>query len=466
MSIGGKKRDKKPTVVETDEGWKQDPHNPLKTDGVVENVPVVTKVQERRSVIDTEYTPIAHLIKHSSGDMWTVDYYRQLVGLDDQLRPLAFDVDVAEQNYELIKGFKLRVDDPLDPDQDEESKEFTVTGAGAVTHGLVPNTGDMFVADIGNGKAGLLTVTSSVKANYTKDAAYLIRWGLVTEMDDKKWADELESKVSRTLHYVDELVELYDTPFMTESAFNTYVSLARQDERLIEFFKEMFWSKEVHSIRMAEQDEKVYDGFHADFCRDLGLSDIRRPIKTYGLGNLDEEDVNTLWNLFEDMDTFRLSMCHRDFVLNSTKAMPGVHVMRTIAWSPFTYAVVPEGVVENIDGDMEFFDSFHAPEVVSNGKGATMLPETLRKRFNLAEKPLYNLVSFKPYVLSTAFYDGKREDMNILEQMLHRALCNETVPPEVVDVLTRELFTEPRLSIYYYTPLILVLIHYCKRGGV
>ena len=88
MSIGGKKRDKKPTVVETDEGWKQDPHNPLKTDGVVENAPVVTKVQERRSVIDTEYTPIAHLIKHSSGDMWTVDYYRQLVGLDDQLRPL------------------------------------------------------------------------------------------------------------------------------------------------------------------------------------------------------------------------------------------------------------------------------------------------------------------------------------------------------------------------------------------
>ncbi|AQT27944.1 putative virion structural protein [Vibrio phage pVa-21] len=467
MSIGGKKRRVEESVAETENvGWEQDPHNPLNIDGVVENKPVVTKVQERRSVVDSEYTPITHLILHSSGDMWTVDYYRQLIGLDDMLRPLSFDVDIAEQNYELIKGFKLRVDDPLQPEQDTETKEFNVTGSGAITHGIVPNTGDMFVADIGNGKAGLLAVTSSEKASYTKDAAYLIRWVLVSEMDDEKWANELARKVSKTLHYVDELAEMYDTPFMTESAFNTYVSLARQDERLIEYFKELFWSKEVHSIRMADQDEKIYDGFHARFCRDLGLTDVRRPIKTYSLGRLDDEDVNTLWDLFDEMDTYRMPMLHRDFVLNMSKSMPGLHVMRTIAWSPFTWALVPEGVIDDIDGEVEFRDGLLTPEVVSNGKGPTMLPEALRARFNLAEKPLYDLVTFKPYVLSTAFYDGNRAEMNILEQMLHRALCNEVVPPEVVDVLTRELFTEPRLSIYYYTPLILVLIHYCKRGGI
>lgn len=467
MSIGGSKRERKdPTEVSAEGEWKQDPHNPLKTDGVVENVPVVTKVQERRSVVDSEYTPVTHLILHSSGDMWTVDYYRQLIGLDDQLRPLSFDVAAAEQSYELIKGFQLRVDEPLTPDQDQESKEFTVTGSGAITHGIVPNTGDMFVADIGNGKAGLLTITGSDKANYTKDAAYLVRWTLVSEMDDVKWANELENKVSKTLHYVNELAELYDTPFMTESAFNTYVSLAKQDDRLIEYFKELFWSKEVHSIRMAEQDEKIYDGFHAAFCRDLGLSDVRRPIKTYGLGKLDEEDISTVWDLFEDMDTFRYPMLHRDFVLNMSKSMPGVHVMRTIAWSPFTWALVPEGVVEDIDGEMEFSDGLLTPEVRANDKGLTKLPETLRKRFNLSDKPLYDLVTFKPYVLSAAFYDGNREEMNILEQMLHRSLSGEVVPPEVVDVLAREIYTEPRLSIYYYTPLILVLIHYCKRGGV
>ncbi|WP_438616583.1 hypothetical protein, partial [Parabacteroides distasonis] len=47
---------------------------------MIENKPVVTKVQERRSVVDSEYTPVTHLILHSSGDMWTVDYYRQLIG--------------------------------------------------------------------------------------------------------------------------------------------------------------------------------------------------------------------------------------------------------------------------------------------------------------------------------------------------------------------------------------------------
>lgn len=466
MSIGGSKRNKKTAVETANAGWSQTPSNPVKQDGVVENIPVVTKVQERRSVVDSEYMPVTHLILHSSGDMWSVDYYRQLVGLDDMLRPLSFEVGPAEQNYELIRGFQLRVDDALDTSQDQETKEFTVTGAGAITHGIVPNSGDMFVADIGNGKAGLLTITSSEKASYTKDASYLIRWTLVSEFDDPKWRKELDSKVSRTLHYVNELAELYDTPFMTESAFNTYVSLAKQDVRLIDFFKEMFWSKEVHSIRMAEQDEKIYDGFHAKFCRDLGLGDIRRPIKTYGLGRLDDEDICTLWDLFEDMDTYRHSMLHRDFILNHVKTMPGVHVMRTIAWSPFTYALVPEGVIEDIDGEMVFSAGLLEPEVIANSKGLTVLPEELRKRFNLSSKPLYDLVTFKPYILSTAFYDGNRSEMNILEQMLHRALSSEVVPPEVVDVLCREIFTEPQLSIYYYTPLILVLIHYCKRGGM
>lgn len=467
MSIGGK-RDKN-NIVEgapEDNAWSQDPHNPQDPlNGITENEPVIVQVRERRSVVDSEYIPLTHLILHTSGDMWRVDYYRQLVGLNDHLRPLQEGTANTSQQYERINNFELKVDDALSPTQDSKSKEFKVTGSGLVTHGLIPNYGDMFVADIGNGKAGLLTVTSSEQAGYTAESVYKIEWEVVDTLE-QKWIDMLDARAVRTLIYVRELAELYDTPFMTEAAYFTYVDLEKQDDRLIEFFKQAFWAKQVRSITLPGQDDYIYDDFHSRFCRDVDLTDIRNPIETYALGSVDTNDVVTIWDLFEEMDTYKFSMLHRDMCINHVKTMPGIHVSRTVSWSPYDQAVLPLGKIETIDGEFSFSDSSTTLTSKPNGKGAVTLPETLRARFNIANKPLYGLVSFKPYVLSTAFYDRDVENMSVLEEMLYRSINGDVVPPEIVAVLSKELYTEPDLSIYYYTPLLLVLIFYCKRGGV
>jgi len=470
MSIGGKRsaesREALPTGTEATNGtWEQSPVNPQNPlDGIIQNKPVVTQVQQRRSVIDSEYVPLTHIIIHSSGDLWKVDYYRQLVGLDDKLKPLQAGMSAVEQPYELITGLQLRVDDPLVPTQDQETKEFDVVGTGSITNGVIPNQGDMFVADIGGGVAGLLTVTSSEKAAYTKDAAYMIRWKVVEELSIES-ERLLEERTIRTLVYVPELTELYDTPFMTEAAFETYVGLQDRDHQLIEMFKDRFWSREVRSIRVPGNSCKVYDGFHAEFCRSLGLTDVSRPIQTYALGSIDNNDVRTLWDLFEDMDTFRMNTVHRDFTITPTKALPGVHVTRSIAWSQYEYAIVPDGVIDEIDGEVEFLEASY--DVTLGGIPAVKsLPIIMSTRFNIPRKPLFGQVTFIPYVFSQQFYANGDDVSSILEMMTLRMLRGEVVPPEIVSILATELFTESTISIYYYTPIILVLIHYCKRGGM
>lgn len=462
MSIAGKD---KTIAVTKPNGWSQQPNNPQDLSDVVENKPVITQVSTRRSVVDSEYMPTSHLIIHSSGDKWRVDYYRRLAGLDDVLQPLSSGMSATEQQYELIKDAYLHVESPLTTSQDNTTKEFSVTGEGSLTHGITPNYGDMFVADIGNGSMGLFTITTSLLTSYSKGAAYTLEWVLVDDISNGTYQEQLDQKTVRTLHYVEELVELYDSPFMTESAYATYVDLHEQDHRLIKNFQHRFWSSEVQSLRIPGQDLKGYDGWHAAFCRDIGLVNNRYPVQLYNLGRIKDSDITTLWRLFSDMDDYRFPLLHTAFCLHSVKSLPGKHVTRSVAWSPFDLALVPTGDVETADGVVSFYDDEMSFDIPPVSKMPVSLPTDLQKRFNLPPAPLFKNATISPYVLSQAFYDKDMDNVSILELMALRLIKGDVVPPEVVSVLASELFTENAISVYYYTPIILVLIHYCKRGS-
>ena len=440
------------------------PSNPQdRLDGIVEGKPVVTDSPVRKSVVDTEYIPVSHLIIHTSGDPWTVDYYRQLVGLDDPLQPIQQGTLPAHQQYEKIKRFILKVDTGLEPVQDPQTKEFTVTGEGAIEYGVVPNTGDMFIADIGSGRVGLLTVIYSERMMDTKSATYRIRWQLVSEYVDQ-WESDLESKVVKTTIFEQSMVELHDSPFMTEEGHRQLLTLNAYDERIRGQFMDRYWSRDVQSIRLPQTDCLIYDGFHAAFCQHIGLGDVIRPIDLYRYGPIDASDVPTIWDAFREMEWWPIEDVCQKFGKVSVRTFGGTAAYRGVTWSPYRYAIYPDGGVPDYHDAPKIPTAWPTFHVLPNNAPKT-LPEALGVKYNLRDKLMFPELSGSFYVLTGAFYSATSEEMSVLEILCWKMLHKEQISSELVQELCDAIFKEPQIHQYYYMPILLVLIHYSRRGG-
>ena len=66
----------------------------------------------------------------------------------------------------------IKVNGELSQDQNSEDGSFTVTGSATTLPGLTPITGDMFTADVGDGRVGLFTITSSRRMSMLRDTVY------------------------------------------------------------------------------------------------------------------------------------------------------------------------------------------------------------------------------------------------------------------------------------------------------
>ena len=56
---------------------------------------------------------------------------------------------------------------------------MAVNGTADVYPFIIPNVGDMFAADVGDGKEGVFTITSTEKKSLLKEAVYTIEYTLL-----------------------------------------------------------------------------------------------------------------------------------------------------------------------------------------------------------------------------------------------------------------------------------------------
>ena len=102
------------------------------------------------NVVDTKEVDHSSLLTYVSGSSWTVNYYSQILGQDQVGVTQQVDQSGVYQQYKEIKNFELKVQSPLSQDQDPETKVFEVVGTSNLYPSIVPNTGDMFIADVGD----------------------------------------------------------------------------------------------------------------------------------------------------------------------------------------------------------------------------------------------------------------------------------------------------------------------------
>lgn len=426
-------------------------------DGVVPQEVTVVQRPEKHGVVDTKKVPLNHLVMHTSGDNWRVNYYRQLLAKGDFLRSLQQGTLPATQSYEEIRNFIIKVTDPLEPDQSSETKEFKVSGRGAITVGINPNDGDMFVADIGNGRTGILVITNTIRKMYNKLAVYEFDISLVAEFENE-WVDDLTSKISRTLYFEPRLVEMYSNPFLTPEDYDTFVSIDELEYQLSELFRSRFWSLQVGSLSVPNRLKELwYDNYHARFCRAIGLEELNKEIGLFQNGLLDPDRPMTIWDLILEMNDFQLDYVHKEFRVTETNALNQQPTSRSIAWTNYNKTIYPIGLIDGLD-------------VYYENTGFKMQPEEYdelpSKMVNDVPVPFFwPVAKDDTYVFSNAFYERDRANMSILEIYTLDMLEGKPVPARKAQELAQVISRVKHLDQFYYIPVVLTIMQYSQGKG-
>jgi len=123
--------------------------------------------------VDSSVTPLENIIQYVEGSVWEVEYYSQVLDSDSEPQPAQPGMAPAYQQYTQVKGLELKVTSPLAISHDSESGSNIAEGTAYIPMAIIPNKGDHFFADIGQGREAMLTVTSVERKTHYKQSRLL-----------------------------------------------------------------------------------------------------------------------------------------------------------------------------------------------------------------------------------------------------------------------------------------------------
>lgn len=268
----------------------------------------------RGITVDTRYVSRQNLIMHVEGSPWSVDYYSQVLGKDSATQGQGTNTLGIHQQYKLIKRLELRVTSPLSSSQNDDTKEMTHTGSANMYPHVTPNEGDMFLADIGDGREGVFQVTSSSRKSIHRETVHEIEYTLIDYSDNGR-KEDLAKKTIQTFYFQRDFIKHGHNPLIYESEFEKFEYLRDLYPRLVEMYLRRYYSKEFSTLLVPDQSEYTYDIYLTRmFNSHFGRWDSNT-YKHIRILNADEDEAMqaySVWNALEMKDRYLLqSAFHR-----------------------------------------------------------------------------------------------------------------------------------------------------------
>lgn len=403
--------------------------------------PEIKSNKLRDEVINAGYTPLKSLVTYAQGKPWMSTFFNQKLGPGSEPMPPQFDDAKSLQSYLKISKFTLKVQAELarNPNDDGETE---LTGEAIILPGVVPNNYDAFIADIGDGRMGFFVVNRVEQLSVYNDAAYQIGYGLY-DYYTPTIAEQMEARVTSHAVYDMDYVHTGKNPIIAYDEYFTRERLEREERNLCDHFFSQFFDKEVGTLSVPDADawNKLYDPYHCAFVDRL-IEHDKRPSRmrlivldtTYN----GENPPVTLWDMLVKQDVRQFSYVQRDMQMVGTKYFRGASVlMNGISYSGFNDTVYKVGEYSPLSHRDILGDE------TTNGDHSGMLFKRLGYTGN--------------YVLSAAFYEQRRVDMNLLEREIHNLITQQPISVDNVDLMLNTYYTAPKLVQFYAFPLLVTL---------
>ena len=431
----------------------------------------ITDPEYRGNVVDTRYEDRRTLITHVEGSSWVVRYYQQMLGADNEQTPLQIGKDAVYQQYLEIQDLELKVTSPLNISQSNETSSFTVTGTATVYPSVIPNVNDVFIADVGDGREGVFTVTESTRLSILKDTAYEIEYVQIAYADEEYLGDLAKKTVKKT-HFVKGLLQHGNDPIVVDEEYKTYLSLREYQQRLFGQYFGSFFNKNISSLEVPDQKCVTHDPFLTKAITSFMDTDehsILRSVKRYNVELPGREVPRTFWDALLALSMDELPLCHEKLALVDARCFGNVPQYDGIAFSGVEDVVFPVDrrytdlrKQDFVPGQLDVRDIRH--QFVTSRLGN--LSQLGKPKGTGIESlyPIHSVNKDEYYVFSEAFYFHDYPNQSQLETITRKVMSGEPVDRNTLVRLCEASHRWSRLDRFYYTPVLLILLKLAIQG--
>lgn len=440
-------------------------------DQVAPNTPRISSPESRGITVDTRYTSLKSLISYTEGAPWTVTYFQQLLDKDNNPRGQDVGQSNIYQQYTQIQKLEIKVQSALSTSQENATNRMVTTGSSSVLAFFVPNVGDMFAADVGDGREGVFQVTNAERKTLLKDASYVIEYNLVYYSNAEPLRrKDLDSKTIRTLFYYKEFVTQGQNPLLIEEDYNAIIKLQSKFGEIAHSYMRLFFEAEYSTMIVPGQPLPIYDHYVVEAIKTI-LNTWDAPelrfVKAENVSGDKYLSQPQFWKALVHRDRSLLNVANRKMGLVSTKMFSRDPQMESIAYTGIKYIVYPKNPDTSFNSVLATapktiaLDTFIIPIQTRPGNISDLIPQQDITSITEGILPLIkNIVPALPdahYVLSKAFYDNEDETSQ-LEVLVNAFFDQKAINPSSLLKLTVDYQNWGGLERFYYLPIVLVLI--------
>jgi hypothetical protein len=445
--------------------------------------PVKTQPEHYKGVtVDLAENKRSGLTTYLEGQSWAVDYYSRVLNKNSGTGGLQVGLNASYQQYKLIRGFEFKVTSPLDTSQGDSTKEMSLTGSANIYSILVPNEGDMFIADVGDGREGLFQVTSSTRKTIYAETAHEISYKMIS-YNDHTTAKDLNEKVVETVFFSKDFMRNGLTPLIHSDTVDVIKKLEEHNARLIALYFADFYSREHNTLIVPNQKYPTYDPFLTKFITNLLTNrehPLVRSIKLFNVENDQAMYEMSLWNCLETLDNALLSMVAQEMGIVAVRHFFSQPLFNSIYYSRVNSVIYPLQYQTNVDaGYKEIAPKLSAPlkegtrrfrELKRSIHETHLIMDTVDGPFKPVEgapqEEIHPVTADSYYVFTKEFYnyDAIIGKLSVLENMVRTALRREPIDTTALEQLCTSALKWDNIDRFYYVPVLLLMLRIYQRG--
>lgn len=147
-------------------------------------------------------TKINSLLKYVEGYPWTVNFYGQILNTNNTVEHFDPSSPNLAQPYYKVNNLILQVNSPLSSSYDQATGITTVSGSSLVPFKIIPNVGDIFIAQVDSGEDAIFHITSVTRKTHRKDSLYEVDYSLHSYTSDKpEFVSQLEQRLNEIYYF-------------------------------------------------------------------------------------------------------------------------------------------------------------------------------------------------------------------------------------------------------------------------
>lgn len=408
----------------------------------------ITEPEYKHSIVQSSDIPMGALLTQISGSSWTCDYYAQMLGTSES--PLPFDIEQQEvyQQYQLIKGYELKLQGDLAQSYDSQTHITTITGTAIMYPYTRPNYGDMFVADVGDGKAGLFTITAVEEQSRYKQACYQIDF-VMTKYMTSNLETAINERVVKKTSFIKNFMLYGQNPVVASSdkvQHDVYVNLI--DDTFNDWLYE-FYSNAHRTIVVPIDNEALFDPHLTKMI--LRVFDNERypilaNIVTYISADSQINPHTDVWSAIVERELYMLRNSFSDYTLRRTSAYSNNTHLQSIYYSSLDSIVAP------------VFENTRADERLGIVSSVADMPMP-HNRSEAGSQWLPVFETQYDYVFSQGFYNSLPLDqLSVIERMVIDYLNARAISDSNLMQMVQSRQTWSPIERFYYVPVLVLLM--------